>query len=290
MKGATCVLVVALVALVVGVAPAAAHTEYTVRPGDTLSEIAQRFDVSVRAIVTDNGLRNANSIRVGQKLAIPGSHGSGSSNQTAVPAPGAAPAAAGLYTVASGDTLSRIGAKLGVPWRKIAESNGLTSPYRLRVGQHLRVPSSTSSYPNLPARIQNAPERLALIANFERWSAHYGLPTELVMAVAYQETGWQNSLTSSAGAMGVGQIMPATADWLKTSIVRNSALDPWNADDNIQMMTAYLRWLLDRLGSQELAIAAYYQGQGSIEAGKYYDETRRYVANVTAHRPLFVRV
>jgi LysM repeat protein len=44
------------------------------------------------------------------------------------------------YTVASGDTLASIGAKLGVEWQKIAEANGLTEPYDLQIGQVLKIP------------------------------------------------------------------------------------------------------------------------------------------------------
>jgi LysM repeat protein len=44
------------------------------------------------------------------------------------------------YTVASGDTLASIGAKLGVEWQKIAEANGLREPYDLQIGQVLKIP------------------------------------------------------------------------------------------------------------------------------------------------------
>lgn len=51
------------------------------------------------------------------------------------------PAAPGeTYTVASGDTLASIGAKLGVEWQKIADANGIKEPFALQVGQVLKIP------------------------------------------------------------------------------------------------------------------------------------------------------
>jgi hypothetical protein len=55
------------------------------------------------------------------------------------------PPAAATYTVAAGDTLSGIGAKLGLDWRAIAAANGLISPYTLSLGQELRLPGAVVS-------------------------------------------------------------------------------------------------------------------------------------------------
>jgi hypothetical protein len=44
------------------------------------------------------------------------------------------------YVVVYGDTLSRIGVKLGIPWEELARINGLHSPYRIYIGQHLKLP------------------------------------------------------------------------------------------------------------------------------------------------------
>jgi cytoskeletal protein RodZ len=61
--------------------------------------------------------------------------------ETPTPTPAPTPAPTGeTYTVASGDTLASIGAKLGVEWQKIAEANGLTEPYDLQIGQVLKIP------------------------------------------------------------------------------------------------------------------------------------------------------
>lgn len=52
--------------------------------------------------------------------------------------------ACGKYTVVGGDTLSGIGKKMGVPWKKIAEANGINSPYTIRMGQVLKIPNGVT--------------------------------------------------------------------------------------------------------------------------------------------------
>ncbi len=113
--------------------PVFADTSYTVQPGDTLTKIAARFNVTVEAIVRANHLKDANSIWVGQTLIIP----DGS-------AP-AAPAGSGgtqTYIVQNGDSLSRIAAKFNVTIEALIAANNLTSG-TLHPGQTLIIPGST---------------------------------------------------------------------------------------------------------------------------------------------------
>lgn len=100
-------------------------TVYTVVSGDNLSSIAARYGTTVQALVSANGIANANLIYPGQRLTIPG-------------ASIAAPSTGRVYTVVSGDTLSGIGAKLGVDWRSIASANGIPAPYTIYPGQQLK--------------------------------------------------------------------------------------------------------------------------------------------------------
>lgn len=62
------------------------------------------------------------------------------------------PAAGGTYTVKSGDTLSRIGDALGVPWPDIAKTNNLKSPYRIYPGDELRIPRAAAPAPAKPQK------------------------------------------------------------------------------------------------------------------------------------------
>ncbi len=277
------------VALVLGASPAAAHESHTVASGETLGHIALKYGVSVDSIAAENGISNPNSIRVGQVLSIP--HGSGSPAATVDGPrpvdPAAFSAGSGSYTVQPGDSLSRIGSNLGVSWQEIARQNGLTHPYVIGVGQTLKVPGSAANYPNLPQRILDDPARLAILPSLEKWSAHDGVPADLLMAIAWQESGWRNDRVSSAGAFGIGQIMPATGEWIAAAIIGDTTLDRAEPEDNIRMSSAYLGWLLKEMGSVDDAVAAYYQGQGSVRANGWYDSTRSYVANVNSHRAFF---
>jgi len=105
-----------------------------------------------------------------------------------------------------------------------------------------------------------------------------GLPVELLEAVAEAESGFDPRAVSRAGAVGLMQLMPATARALGVS----DPFDPWQ---NVLAGARYLRSLLDRFGSLELALAAYNAGPGAVE--RYggippYPETRAYVAKVVA--------
>jgi len=96
---------------------------YKVRRGDTLSEIAQKFNVTVEDIIEANNLRPPYTIYVGQKLKIP-------VGRTEYK----------YYRVKSGDTLSEIAQKFNVSIKDIIKANNLRKPYIIRVGQVLRIP------------------------------------------------------------------------------------------------------------------------------------------------------
>ena len=80
-----------------------------------------------------------------------------------------------------------------------------------------------------------------------------GLPPELVKAVIATESNWDARAVSHVGAVGLMQLMPATADWL--------GVNPWDPVENIRGGTRYLGWLMQRLDDRvDLALAAYNAG------------------------------
>jgi LysM repeat protein len=119
-------------ALVAGLAVAgsAATGSYTVRVGDTVSEIAVRHGVSTADILGANGIRDRHRIVAGSTIAIP-----------AAGRAGAAPAAPGSHTVQPGDTLSQIAARLGVSTSALAAANGITDHHKVVAGRQLVVPA-----------------------------------------------------------------------------------------------------------------------------------------------------
>ena len=155
--GATLVLTAAAV----GVAtPAHADVHYTVQRGDTVSHIAARTGASVASIAAANALANPSHIRAGQVLTIP----TGKATAPAV-AP-AAPALVTSYTVASGDSLSRIAARYGTTVAALASANGITNRSFIRIGQVLTVPSAGSAATTPATTTTAAPARTTTTTSY----------------------------------------------------------------------------------------------------------------------------
>lgn len=90
-------------------------------------------------------------------------------------------------------------------------------------------------------------------------AARFGVPIDLVVEVIRAESGGQVRAVSSAGAIGLMQVMPATYAELRAR--HGLGADPFEVRDNVLAGTAYLREMLDRFGLPG-AIAAYHAGPG----------------------------
>jgi len=96
-----------------------ADTTVTVRPGDTLSRVAERTGAGADAIARENGLVPPFPVRAGQRLRVPGGR---------------------YHPVRPGQTGIAIARAYGVEWSRVVAANGLTEPYVLRAGQRVLIP------------------------------------------------------------------------------------------------------------------------------------------------------
>jgi len=133
-------------------------TTYVVKSGDSLSVIASRFDLNVKDIMTLNGLKNENLVRIGQKLILPGKVNLGAPEPARSPARTAPPGGA-LHEVKAGDTLSELAREYGTTTAALREANQLSSDV-IKVGQKLIVPAAKpGAAPSAPAPAAAAPVR-----------------------------------------------------------------------------------------------------------------------------------
>lgn len=113
---------------------------YTVKSGDTLSAIASRYGMTVNALVTLNGIRNANLIYPGQVLRVADSGQGSTVSQKATTT-----TTTGSYTVRYGDTLSAIASRYGTSTSTLASINGISNPNWIYPGQVLKLSGGSST-------------------------------------------------------------------------------------------------------------------------------------------------
>lgn len=116
-------------------------------------------------------------------------------------------------------------------------------------------------------------------------ACRFGIPEDWIWAVMRIESNGNRRAVSTAGAMGLMQIMPAT--WANLRVRYQLGSDPFDPRDNIMAGAAYLREMHDRYGSEAAMLAAYNAGPGRYE--QYLSrgrplprETRAYLAKLTA--------
>jgi len=255
---------------------------YTVQPGENLGSIAARYGTTASAIARANGIANPNMVVAGTRLRISGVVRTVNASIST---------SSGSYTVRPGDNLGSIAARYGTTASAIARANGLSNANVVVAGTTLAIPAgtvtSTSSGTQTPVTAATSgwgtyAGRDQVAAMIDQSAATYGVDPALVRAIAWQESGWWQGARSSAGAVGVMQLMPDTASWLGPSVVGRT-LDPTNTKDNIDGGAAYLAYLIRRTSTRDLAVASYYQGLGSVSSRGLYEDTKAYVGSVNTH-------
>ena len=204
----------------------------------------------------------------------------------------------GGYTVRPGDTLSGLAAGARVSVNAIAQMNGLNPSGVLLAGTVIKLPTGApapvrAAQPAPAAKVvpAAAPEPTAArvgATDVQSVAAAHGVSPSLATAIAWQESGFNNSMVSSANARGVMQVMPGTWDYVQKNLAGGRQLNPSSASDNVTAGVLYLKSLLNQTGGNESqAIAAYYQGLGALRSRGVFDDTAKYVANVQALRGRF---
>ncbi|MCD5423912.1 LysM peptidoglycan-binding domain-containing protein [Limosilactobacillus fermentum] len=113
---------------------------YTVKSGDTLSAIASRYGMTVNALVTLNGIKNANLIYPGQVLRVADSGQGSTVSQKATTT-----TTTSTYTIRYGDTLSGIASRYGTSISALASLNGISNPNWIYPGQLLKLSGGSSA-------------------------------------------------------------------------------------------------------------------------------------------------
>jgi len=187
-------------------------------------------------------------------------------------------------------SLSTIGTRLGELQTMVAQMNapaapapatapaatGPTSPFAGALAAAQTSPSATP--------VSGAGASSAFDSEINAAAASNGIDPALLKGLVSQESGFNPSARSGAGAVGLTQLMPGTASALGVT----NPLDP---AQSLQGGAKYLREQLDRFGGDEtLALAAYNAGPGAVQ--KYggvppYAETQNYVTSVMSKAAAF---
>jgi LysM repeat protein len=197
--------------------------------------------------------------------------------QTRVPVKPVTVASLQRYVVKPGDSLTAIARAHGITLTRIARLNRLDPAKPLLIGVKLRLPAAVREVPTAVSASNASTVRDSL----DRWSAYYGIDRSLARALAWMESGYNNSVVSNVGAQGVMQLLPTTWDYVENVLIGHPVAH--DADGNVHVGMAYLNHLLHAFGGDEqLALAAWYQGERSVKATGPYKVSKTFVADVLA--------
>jgi len=277
----------ALIALAV-VATAGAPSVITVKPGDTLWDLAKAHRTSVSALKQLNDLPGNGALYAGDTLRVPGRKSSAGRSAT------------GVHIVRSGETLSDLAVRYGTTSAAIRRANGLSSS-TIYAGRRLAIPGrsggssagvpTTNAGQRIPEKVRSSvsqnrailaarshPSKAQVRKMVAATARRHGVSPSLAVAVAYQESGFQQRVVSGVNAIGVMQVLPSTARVLGRQ--HDRSFDLLKAQDNITAGVLLLRQLVRSTGSNDRALAGYYQGLGSIARKGILPQTHRYIRSI----------
>lgn len=210
---------------------------HTVRPGDTATGLAVRYHAWTRELRALNHLGRHGTLFVGERIRIP-------------------------VVVAAARKAHRH-ANHAPKTRSSTKHHGTKKP----------VHRPAHTHPWRLADVSQSKVRRVVV----KIARKYGVDPHLALAVAWQESGWQQRRISSAHAIGAMQVLPGTAAWMSTVV--GYELNPYGLYDNVTAGVVLLKFLNNRTSGRK-AIASYYQGLGSVQDHGFYRSTKGYVRNV----------
>ncbi|MDQ3690465.1 MAG: LysM peptidoglycan-binding domain-containing protein [Chloroflexota bacterium] len=268
---------------------------HVVKQGQHLTGIARRYGVTVSAMVRANEITNASRIYAGQRLTIPDASGSAAPRATKA----TKPAASATHKVAPGENLTTIARKHGVSVSALVQANGITNPSRIYAGQRLTLPGKSAAPTNgsmatgsegatMPASIRALmAKRDGIRRIIVEEARRYDVPAALALAVAWQESGWQQGVVSPAGAVGVMQLMPATAEWVG-DVMLGTPVKIRDTRHNVRAGVRLLAHYLARYDDDRARVlAAYYQGQSATDRHGVFPVSRPYITSIKVLERLF---
>lgn len=117
----------------------------------------------------------------------------------------------------------------------------------------------------------------------DAFADHYQVPRALVYAIITQESGWNTSAVSSAGAEGIMQLMPGTAE-------RFGVSNPFSLIDNLRGGVEYLAFLMRKFPDLREVVAAYYCGGHNIARSRLNYSNPAVIAYVRSVRRIYIHM
>ena len=166
--------------------------EYTVQRGDTLSEIARDHDVSLSDVIELNEISNADLIRPGQVILIPGVDGSVEQ----------------VHVVIQGETLAKIASAYGASASAIAEANSMANPDLILPGQEVLIPTTKKKSPDASSSTATGGEAESTSSRSGRY--HIVQRGDTLDSIAGQYSGLSPDTIAAANGITNGKVYTGT--------------------------------------------------------------------------------